>query len=99
LVHADVAYWALRGSGLYKNKGPVSNLRAIAALYPDAIHLVAREGASIGKVTDLKGKRVSLGEKNSATLADSRLILAAYGLGEKNLKPHYLAPAAAAEAL
>lgn len=99
LVHADVAYWALRGSGLYKNKGPVGNLRAIAALYPDAVQLVAREGASIGKVKDLKGKRVSLGEKNSATLADSRLILAAYGLREKNLQPRYLAPAAAAEAL
>ncbi len=99
LVHADIAYWALRGIGPYKNKGPVTNLRAIAALYPDTLHLVAGDGASISKVEDLKGKRVSLGEKNSGTLFDARLILAAYGLRERNLQPRYLAPAAAAEAL
>jgi TRAP transporter TAXI family solute receptor len=96
-TQSDVAYWAYTGTGVYEGKSKVEDLRIIANLYPETIHLVARKGAGIKSVKDLKGKRVSLDEPGSGTLVDARLILAAYGLSEKDVKAEYLKPNQAGE--
>lgn len=88
-VQSDVAYWAYSGTGIYAGRPRIENLRAIANLYPESFHLVARKGAGIKSVADLRGKRVSLDEPGSGTLVDARLILQAYGLAEKDIKPEY----------
>ncbi|HLO75203.1 MAG TPA: TAXI family TRAP transporter solute-binding subunit, partial [Magnetospirillum sp.] len=98
LVHADVAFWANHGIGPYKGH-MVPNLRGIAMIYPEALHLVARRDAGIATVKDLRGKRVWLGEPDSAIALHGRLILGAWGLTEKQVKPVALkSPAAAAAA-
>jgi TRAP transporter TAXI family solute receptor len=89
-TQSDVAYWAFNASGIYEGRPKVDVLRAIANLYPESFHLVARKGAGIKTIKDLKGKRVSLDEPGSGTLVDARLILAAYGLTEKDMKAEYL---------
>ena len=89
---ADVATWAQTGTGLYEGKPSVPGLRLIANLYPESVHIVARKGAGIKSVADLKGKRVALDEPGSGTLVDARLILAAYGVKESDLKPEYIKP-------
>ena len=99
LSQADIAYWAFHGTGIYKNKGAVENLRAIAMLYPDSVHLVARRDANIRSVNDLKGKRVSLGEKGSGTPVDAAIILDAYGVKASQIKAQYVRSAVAADAL
>ena len=91
-AQSDVAYWAYTGTGIFADRGKVASLRAIANLYPESIHLVARKGAGIKSVRDLKGKRVSLDEPGSGTLVDARIILQAYGLSEKDIKPDYIKP-------
>ena len=67
-------------------------LRLIANLYPESVHVVARKGAGIKTVADLKGKRVALDEPGSGTLVNARLILAAYGVKESDIKPDYIKP-------
>lgn len=94
-AQSDVAYWAHTGTGIYKEKGKVEKLRALASLYPESIHLVARKGAGIASVRDLKGKRVSLDEPGSGTIVDARLILEAYGLSEDDIEADYIKPAPA----
>jgi TRAP transporter TAXI family solute receptor len=89
---SDVAYWAYTGTGIYKNKSKVDSLRALANLYPETIHLVARKGAGIKSVKDLKGKRISMDEPGSGTLVDARIILEAYGLSEKDMDVDYIKP-------
>src|SRR5215831_1254222 len=89
-VQSDVAYWAFTGTGVYEGRPKIDVLRAIANLYPESFQLVVRRGSSIKSVADLRGKRVSLDEPGSGTLVDARLILAAYGLSEKDLKAEYL---------
>nr|WP_229729245.1 TAXI family TRAP transporter solute-binding subunit [Agaricicola taiwanensis] len=96
-TQSDVAFWAYTGTGVYEGKPKVENLRVIANLYPETIHLVARKGANIKSVADLKGKRVSLDEPGSGTLVDAKLILAAYGLTEKDVEAEYLKPNQAGE--
>ena len=89
-AQSDIAYWAFTGTTIYLESGKVEGIRAIASLYPESIHLVARKGSNIRSVLDLAGKRVSLDEQGSGTLVDARLILSAFGLSEKDIKPSYL---------
>jgi uncharacterized protein len=99
LVQADIAYWAYHGTGIYKGKGAVQNLRAIAMLYPESLHLIARKDAKIQSIRDLRGKRVSLGDKDSGELVHGRLLLAAFGMSEHQIKESFLKPGPAADAL
>ena len=99
LSQADIAYWAFTGTNVFKKKGPIANLRAIANLYLESLHIVVRAESGIESVAGLKGKRVSLGEKASGTVVTARLVLSAYGLNEKKVKPEYLAIGPAVDAL
>ena len=104
-IAADIARWAYSGrspqvrscrgapesgTALLAKSGAINNLRAIAALFPEGVHLVARADAKIKTLADLKGKRVAMGEPSSGTLAEARLVLEAAGLSECRLKPQYL---------
>src|SRR6266699_3603048 len=64
-AQSDLAGWAYRATGDFAGAGPMSKLRAIASLFPEAAHLVVLADSPIRSLTDLKGKRVSLGEAGS----------------------------------
>ncbi len=98
-AQADVAYWAYTGTGTMKGQKKKKNLRAIAALYPEHIHLIARKDAKIKKVEDLRGKRVSLDEPGSGTYVDANLILAAHMVALSDIEVESLKGNAAADAL
>src|SRR5215468_1989658 len=99
LAQSDVALGAHAGTGLFKGKPPVKSLRTIAALFPESVHLVVRADGPISGIKDLKGRRVGLGEKESGTLVDARLILDAAGIAEKDVKGDYRNLSLAAAAL
>ena len=90
LSQADVAYWAYLGTGAFADEAPMNNLRILARLYPENIHIVARKDSPIKSVTDLKGKRVAIGLENSATAATAKLILSAYGVKWNTVKFKYV---------
>jgi TRAP transporter TAXI family solute receptor len=89
---SDVATWAQTGKGLFEGKPSISELRLIANLYPETIHVVVKKGSGIKSIAELKGKRVALDEPGSGTLVNARLVLAAYGLKETDIKPEYIKP-------
>jgi len=99
LTQSDVATWAFTGTGAFEGKPKVPDLRMIANLYPESIHLVVKKGSGIKTVADLKGKRVALDEPGSGTLIDARLVLAAYGVKESDIKPDYIKPNQAGDKL
>jgi TRAP transporter TAXI family solute receptor len=99
LSQADVAFWAFHGRHTFAETGPIQNLRAIANLYPEMIHIVVRRDAGILTVRDLRGKRVSLDREGSGTLVDALLILEAYGLKQDDLTIEHLEPGPAADRL
>jgi TRAP transporter TAXI family solute receptor len=96
---ADVNYWAYTGTGIYEGKPKVTELRAIANLYPESVHVVVKKGLGAKTIADLKGKRVSLDDPGSGTLVNARAILGAYGLTEKDIRPEYLKQQQCAEKL
>ncbi len=98
-AQSDVAYWAYSGTGTMEGKEPATDLRTIAALFEEHIHLVALADSGINSVADLKGKRVSLDEPGSGTYVDAKLILEANDVALEDVTAEALKGGAAAEAL
>jgi TRAP transporter TAXI family solute receptor len=94
---ADVAYWAYTGTGVFEGRGKVADLRSIANLYPESVHVVVRKASGAKSIADLKGKKVSIDEPGSGTLINAKAILAAHGLGDRDYTPEFLKPNQAAE--
>ncbi|HEX2760385.1 MAG TPA: TAXI family TRAP transporter solute-binding subunit, partial [Rhizomicrobium sp.] len=86
LAQSDVIAAAVKGTGPFKAKGKQSHVRVIASLFSEEMHLVVRAKANIKTVSDLKGKRVSLGLAGSGTGFTAREILNAYRVPESRLK-------------
>jgi TRAP transporter TAXI family solute receptor len=85
LASGDALASAWSGDTSIGFKAPLAKLRGIAALYPDAIQIVARADSGIRTLDDLRGKRVSVGAAQSAIELDARTILAAAGLSYASL--------------
>ena len=77
-------YWATG------RQEPIANLRGIASIYPETIHIVATKASGVKTIADLKGKRVGVGAPNSGTEADARIILNAHGLTYDEMSIDYI---------
>lgn len=99
IIQADIAYWRYTGQWIYAARKPAGQLRVIANLFTESIQLVARRDSGIRSVSDLKGKRVAVGEPDSGTHVDADIVLGGFGLTEKNLVARHLPVIAAAELL
>ncbi|MFE0752546.1 TAXI family TRAP transporter solute-binding subunit [Inquilinus sp. NPDC058860] len=72
-------------------KGKLDKLRAIGAIYPNYIQIVASRESGIKTLADLKGKRLSVGAPKSGTELNARTILAGAGISYDDLgKVEYL---------
>jgi len=92
LVQADVASWALAADRSFKGNDRAKSIRAVASLYPEKFQIVTRKDASISSFQDLRGKRISIDELGSGTLAVMRIVLEAHRMSENDLSPVYLKP-------
>ncbi|MSO72683.1 MAG: TAXI family TRAP transporter solute-binding subunit [Rhodospirillaceae bacterium] len=80
LTQADIAAWAYQGTAAFGDRPPLKNLRVLARLYPETIHLVVRADSAIKDIAGLKGKKVAMGPEGSGTTATAKLILSAFGV-------------------
>jgi TRAP transporter TAXI family solute receptor len=95
---ADAALDAAKGED--KFKGHKVNLRTLAILYPNRMHVVTVEGTKINKFSDLKGRRVSTGSPGSATEVMAFRLLEAAGIDkDKDIKRERLGAAESANAM
>lgn len=86
LAQSDVIAEGVAGQGVFQQVGRQSRVRAIAALYPEDVHLVATKVSRIHAIGDLMGKRVSLGPATSGSSVTAGAILAAYRLPTTRMK-------------
>ena len=81
LIQNDVAYFARNGTGIDVFEGnAVENLRGVATLYPETIHIVTRADSGVETVTDLSGKVINTGDLGSGTQVNALQILEAVGV-------------------
>ncbi len=77
-------YWAWNGSGQLAADGPQTGLRSISMLWQNVEHFVilsdkAKTG-TIADMVELKGERMSMGQKNSGTIGSNEVILGNLGV-------------------
>jgi len=76
----DTVSAAWKGNADAGFKAPLSHLRGVAAIYSNHIQIVVSEASGVKDLTDLKGKRVSVGPKQSGTELNARAIFTAAGM-------------------
>jgi TRAP transporter TAXI family solute receptor len=75
LVQSDWQSFAYKGTEGFAKSGPMTDLRSVMSLYPEAITVLARGTAGITTFRDLLGKRIDIGHPASGRHATvSRLI-------------------------
>ncbi|MBN2051069.1 MAG: TAXI family TRAP transporter solute-binding subunit [Spirochaetales bacterium] len=65
IAQSDRQYQAYEGLAEWESTGPQEKLRAVCALHPESITLIAADDAGIKTIEDLKGKRVNIGDPGS----------------------------------
>lgn len=99
LVQSEVSYLAYTGKGPF-SRHRLGNLRAIARLYPEYLHLVTRKDGPIRTYANLKGKRVGLDMDGSGTRIMMQAVLPQVGIKKmSDIKSNTMAVSAAADQL
>lgn len=99
MVQADVAFWAVTGTGPFTGQPPMVDIAAIGRLYTEQLHVVVDAESDIWELPDLAGHRVSLGPIGSGTLVLSRSLLEAFDMSEEDMDAFYLRPEESADLL
>lgn len=84
-VQSDVVYQAYEGEGRYEGK-PVKKLRSVMAIYPELLALVTRKDANINNITEVKNKRINLGNPGSGNEATALVLFKEYDIKKSDLK-------------
>lgn len=85
LSQSDAVYLASTGGGPFAADGPYTQLRALASLYPEPVHVLVRGAGAIRDIAGLRGQRVNLGPPGSASRDTALAVLAAHGLQPTDL--------------
>ena len=83
LGQADAVADAFRGTGRFPEPLP---LAVLGRIYPNIVHLLSVEGRGVQAVSDLRGKRVSLGPPGSGNEVTARNVLRAVGIAEEEFR-------------
>jgi len=88
VAQSDWQYHAYNGSGkqAFIDAGPYKELRAVFSVHPEPISIVARKDAGIKHISDLKNKRVNIGNAGSGTEATWNVVWDAMGMSNDDLK-------------
>ena len=86
VVQSDRQYQAVKGLAEWKDN-PQTDLRAVFAIHPESVTLVASVASGIKTIQDLKGKRVNIGNPGSGQRQNSIDALSAVGIDfEKDIQ-------------
>jgi len=86
VAQSDWQYHAYHGTSKFKDKGPFKDLRAVFSVHPEPVTILARPESGIKNITDLKGKRVNIGNPGSGTRGTWEVIEKALGWKRSDLK-------------
>jgi len=99
-AQSDVTHWAFEGTGVFEGKTPMRNLRVIAGLYPEHLHVIATKASKVKSIAGFKRRTVGMGLPDSGVLVAARVVMEAAGLREKtDFTPEFLSIAHSAARL
>ena len=98
IVQNDMTDYAYNGTESFKDS-KVENVRVIANLYPEVIQIVSSADSGIKTLTDIKGKKFSVGAPGSGVEANARQLLDVMGMTYNDFSANYLSFAESADSL
>lgn len=79
VAQSDWQYHAYHGTSKFEEQGPFEELRAVFSVHPEPFTVVARADSGITNFTDLKGKRVNVGNPGSGQRGTMEVVMEAMG--------------------
>ncbi len=79
VAQSDWQYHAYHGTAKFKDKGANEDLRAVFSVHPEPYTVVARKDSGVKNFTDLKGKRVNIGNPGSGQNSTTKVLLKKMG--------------------
>jgi len=86
VAQSDWQYHAYNGTSKFEEAGPFEKLRAVFSVHPEPVTILARADAGISNITDIKDKRLNIGNAGSGTRGTWDVIEAALGWSRDDLK-------------
>ena len=86
VAQSDWQYHAYHGTSKFEDKGKFEDLRAVFSVHPEPVTIIARDDSGVMNITDLKGKRVNIGNVGSGTRGTWEVIEEAMGWQRSDLK-------------
>ena len=86
VAQSDWQYHAYNGTSKFEDKGKFENLRAVFSVHPEPVTIIAHDDSGVMNITDLKGKRVNIGNPGSGTRGTWEVIEEAMGWQRNDLR-------------
>ena len=86
VAQSDWQYHAYHGTSKFEDKGKFGDLRAVFSVHPEPVTIIARDDSGVMNITDLKDKRVNIGNVGSGTRGTWEVIEEAMGWKRSDLK-------------
>ena len=86
VAQSDWQFHAYNGTSKFADAGPFKDLRAVFSVHAEPVTILARADGGIKNVTDLKGKRVNIGNAGSGTRGTWEVMEEALGWDRSDLK-------------
>ena len=86
LAQADIAHLAFTGQSVFSQQGAYKDLRVIAYLYTEHVHIVTAKSSDIQTLQDLRDKHIAIGKPHSGTINNAKKILEYLGFQEKDFR-------------
>jgi uncharacterized protein len=80
VAQSDWNYHGYKGTKAFESSGAFSDLRSVFSIHPEPFTVLARADANVKNFSDLKGKRVNVGNPGSGTRASMDELLSAMGM-------------------
>ncbi len=86
VAQSDWQYHAFNGTSKFKDKGKFEKLRAVFSVHAEPVTVIAREDSGIKNISDVKGKRMNIGNPGSGTRGTWEVLEGALGWKRSDLK-------------
>jgi TRAP transporter TAXI family solute receptor len=86
VAQSDWQYHSFHGTSEFKDAGAYPDLRAVFSIHPEPVTVIARASASVNNITDLKDKRLNIGNPGSGTRGTWEVLETALGWTRNDLK-------------
>ena len=85
VAQSDWQYHAYNGTDKFEDQGAFKKLRAVFSVHPEPVTVIASDSSGIKNISDVKGKRLNIGNPGSGTRGTWEVMEAAMGWSRGDL--------------